>query len=151
VLNYPNLVGTYEKPRRVPENLSWVHLALALRSHHTKPPSTLGEGRCDQISKFLSGPAAEIATIGDMQNELLMFRKSGFSIAVGNAGPDVKKEAQAVTDSYNDEALPRRWSGSSSTRHRPRTRDDADPRRTLDPRGRSRDAAICMKHSFRFR
>ena len=27
VLNY-SLVGTYEKPRRVPENLSWVHLGF---------------------------------------------------------------------------------------------------------------------------
>ena len=28
VLNYLSLVGTYEKPGRVPENLSWVHLGF---------------------------------------------------------------------------------------------------------------------------
>jgi hydroxymethylpyrimidine pyrophosphatase-like HAD family hydrolase len=59
----------------------------------------------EALSKFLSIPPAEIATIGDMPNDVLMFRKSGFSIATGNAGPEVKKEAQAITDSYNDEGF----------------------------------------------
>ena len=36
----------------------------------------------------------EIATIGDMANDLLMFRKSGFSIAMGNAAPEVKAQAR---------------------------------------------------------
>ncbi|MDQ8727571.1 Cof-type HAD-IIB family hydrolase [Bradyrhizobium sp. LHD-71] len=57
------------------------------------------------LSKFLSIPPAEIATIGDQPNDVLMFRKSGFSIAMGNAGPDVKKQAHAVTGSYNDEGF----------------------------------------------
>jgi hydroxymethylpyrimidine pyrophosphatase-like HAD family hydrolase len=30
-------------------------------------------------------PAARIATIGDMENDVAMFRMSGFSIAMGNA------------------------------------------------------------------
>ena len=59
----------------------------------------------EALSKFLSVPASEIATIGDMPNDVLMFRKSGLSIAMGNAGPEVQKEAQAVTDSYNDEGF----------------------------------------------
>src|SRR5438067_6006851 len=46
----------------------------------------------------LSIPAAEIATIGDMPNDVLMFRESGFSVAMGNASPDVKAQAAAVTD-----------------------------------------------------
>jgi len=37
------------------------------------------------LSKLLSVPPAEIATIGDMPNDVLMFRKSGVSIAMGNA------------------------------------------------------------------
>jgi hydroxymethylpyrimidine pyrophosphatase-like HAD family hydrolase len=32
-----------------------------------------------------------------------MFRKSGISIAMGNAPDDVKSQATYVTDSYNDE------------------------------------------------
>ena len=34
-----------------------------------------------------------VATIGDMQNDLAMFRKSGISIAMGNATDDVKRLA----------------------------------------------------------
>jgi Cof subfamily protein (haloacid dehalogenase superfamily) len=50
-------------------------------------------------------PAAEIATIGDMPNDVLMFRRSGFSIAMGNASDEVRAQATAVTDSYNDEGF----------------------------------------------
>ena len=50
-------------------------------------------------------PPDEIATIGDMPNDVLMFRDSGFSIAMGNASDDVKKQASAVTDSCNDEGF----------------------------------------------
>src|SRR5215510_5143528 len=45
------------------------------------------------LSKMLSVPVAEIATIGDMPNDVLMFRKSGLSIAMGNASPDVQRQA----------------------------------------------------------
>ena len=47
----------------------------------------------------------EIATIGDMPNDVLMFRKSGFSIAMGNASDEVKSQATAVTDSNQDEGF----------------------------------------------
>jgi Cof subfamily protein (haloacid dehalogenase superfamily) len=57
------------------------------------------------LSKLLSIPSAEIATIGDMPNDVLMFRKSGVSIAMGNAAPDVQKQARFVTASYNDEGF----------------------------------------------
>jgi Cof subfamily protein (haloacid dehalogenase superfamily) len=57
------------------------------------------------LSKLLSIPLAEIATIGDMPNDVLMFRKSGTSIAMGNASPEVQKQARFVTTSYNDEGF----------------------------------------------
>ena len=47
----------------------------------------------------------QIATIGDMPNDVLMFRKSGFSIAMGNASDEVKAQASAVTDSNEDEGF----------------------------------------------
>jgi hypothetical protein len=59
----------------------------------------------DFLSQHLGIPAAEIATIGDQQNDVLMFKRSGFSIAMGNASDDVKAQATAVTDSYNDEGF----------------------------------------------
>ncbi len=57
------------------------------------------------LSKLLSVPTSEIATIGDMPNDILMFRKSGLSIAMGNANTDVQAKADLVTDSYKDEGF----------------------------------------------
>jgi len=57
------------------------------------------------LSKALSVPLAEIATIGDMPNDVLMFRKSGLSIAMGNASAEVQKQADEVTASYADEGF----------------------------------------------
>jgi hydroxymethylpyrimidine pyrophosphatase-like HAD family hydrolase len=57
------------------------------------------------LSKLLSIPANEIATIGDMPNDVLMFRKSGLSIAMGNGSPEVQAKADLVTDSHNNEGF----------------------------------------------
>jgi Cof subfamily protein (haloacid dehalogenase superfamily) len=57
------------------------------------------------LSKLLSIPTREIATIGDMPNDVLMFRNSGLSIAMGNASPEVQAHADLVTDSYDDEGF----------------------------------------------
>jgi Cof subfamily protein (haloacid dehalogenase superfamily) len=57
------------------------------------------------LSKLLSVPAGEIATIGDMPNDVLMFRNSGLSIAMGNASQDVQSRADLVTASYEDEGF----------------------------------------------
>ncbi|HEY1614033.1 MAG TPA: Cof-type HAD-IIB family hydrolase [Rhizomicrobium sp.] len=50
-------------------------------------------------------PASAIATIGDMPNDVLMFRESGFSIAMGNATSDVQRQAKAVTSSCDDDGF----------------------------------------------
>lgn len=57
------------------------------------------------LSHYYSLAPAEIMTIGDQPNDVLMFKRSGFSIAMGNASDQVKAEASAVTDSYNDEGF----------------------------------------------
>jgi Cof subfamily protein (haloacid dehalogenase superfamily) len=57
------------------------------------------------LSRRLDIPTAEIATIGDMPNDVLMFRKSGFSIAMGNSSAEVKSQASAVTDSNENEGF----------------------------------------------
>ena len=59
----------------------------------------------DFLSRHLQLPTAEIATIGDQPNDVLMFKRSGFSIAMGNASDEVKRQATATTDSYNDEGF----------------------------------------------
>jgi Cof subfamily protein (haloacid dehalogenase superfamily) len=57
------------------------------------------------LSRLLNIPSAQIATMGDMPNDVLMFRKSGFSIAMGNASDEVKAQATAVTDSNENEGF----------------------------------------------
>jgi len=59
----------------------------------------------ETLSKLMGIAPEEIATIGDMPNDVLMFRKSGFSIAMGNASDEVKAQANAVTDSNEDEGF----------------------------------------------
>jgi hydroxymethylpyrimidine pyrophosphatase-like HAD family hydrolase len=59
----------------------------------------------ETLSKLLNIPSAQIATMGDMPNDVLMFRKSGFSIAMGNASDEVKAQASAVTDSNENEGF----------------------------------------------
>jgi Cof subfamily protein (haloacid dehalogenase superfamily) len=57
------------------------------------------------MSGLLSVPVEQIATIGDMPNDVLMFRKSGISIAMGNASADVQKSATYVSASNEQEGF----------------------------------------------
>jgi len=70
----------------------------------THPKANKGEV-VTTLSDHLKIPAAAIATIGDMPNDVLMFKKSGVSIAMGNASPEVKRQATYVTDSNQDEGF----------------------------------------------
>jgi hypothetical protein len=54
---------------------------------------------------MLAVPPSRIATIGDMPNDVPMFKKSGLSVAMGNASVAVQKQARHVTASYNDEGF----------------------------------------------
>jgi hypothetical protein len=53
----------------------------------------------EAMAKRLGISTAAVATIGDMQNDLPMFARSGVSFAMDNATDDVKKHATLVTDS----------------------------------------------------
>jgi Cof subfamily protein (haloacid dehalogenase superfamily) len=59
------------------------------------------------MAKRLGLATGAIATIGDMQNDLPMFRSSGLSFAMGNATDDVKKAANHVTASNEEEGFAR--------------------------------------------
>jgi Cof subfamily protein (haloacid dehalogenase superfamily) len=59
----------------------------------------------EAMAKRLSISTDAIATIGDMQNDLAMFRKSGVSIAMANATDAVKKQATHVTGSNENEGF----------------------------------------------
>jgi len=57
------------------------------------------------LSELLKIPAGEICTIGDMPNDTLMFHKSGYSIAMGQASDEVKRAATWVTAGMDDEGF----------------------------------------------
>jgi Cof subfamily protein (haloacid dehalogenase superfamily) len=58
-----------------------------------------------RLSTLLSIPTGDIATMGDMPNDVLMFRNSGLSIAMGNASSEVRAQADLVTASNADEGF----------------------------------------------
>lgn len=58
-----------------------------------------------RISEILAIPTQEIATIGDMPNDVPMFERSGLSIAMGNASEAVQRVAQYVTTDYESEGF----------------------------------------------
>jgi Cof subfamily protein (haloacid dehalogenase superfamily) len=57
------------------------------------------------IAKLLAVPLAEIAVIGDGRNDVAMFKRSGLSIAMGNASPEVGQAADFVTGSNRDDGF----------------------------------------------
>ena len=70
----------------------------------THPQANKGE-----VAKFFSSrfsiPTSQIATIGDMPNDVLMFSHSGLSIAMGNASSEVQRAARVVTTTNEEEGF----------------------------------------------
>lgn len=66
-------------------------------------PPAVDKGRLiEMLAERLAVPRSEIMVLGDMENDLEMFRHAGFAVAMGNASDAVKRTAQATTLS-NDE------------------------------------------------
>jgi transaldolase len=59
----------------------------------------------ERLARYLNLPVERIAAVGDQPNDVLMFEKSGLSVAMGNADDDVKARATAVTSSFADEGF----------------------------------------------
>ena len=70
----------------------------------THPDANKGEVVL-MLSQLLAISPEQIATIGDMPNDVLMFNKSGVSIAMGNASTEVQKAATYVTTSNEEEGF----------------------------------------------
>jgi Cof subfamily protein (haloacid dehalogenase superfamily) len=58
-----------------------------------------------RLSEMLGIPVDQIATIGDMPNDVTMFQKSGTSIAMGQASDEVKSAATYSTTSSEEEGF----------------------------------------------
>ena len=59
----------------------------------------------EYLSRELGIPTDEIATIGDSENDVSMFTKGGFAIAMGNANDEVKAQADAVVADCDSEGF----------------------------------------------
>ncbi|HSP45297.1 MAG TPA: Cof-type HAD-IIB family hydrolase [Chthoniobacterales bacterium] len=57
------------------------------------------------LGKMLGIESGEVATIGDMPNDISMFEKSGLSIAMGQSSDEVKRAATHVTTSSEEEGF----------------------------------------------
>ena len=58
-----------------------------------------------EMAKLLALPLDEIAVIGDGGNDVAMFERSGLSIAMGNASPEVQQAADFVTESNREDGF----------------------------------------------
>jgi len=59
----------------------------------------------ERLSRYLKIPLEQIATIGDQGKDVLMFKRSGLSIAMGNASEEVQRQAMCVMTSFADEGF----------------------------------------------
>ncbi len=57
------------------------------------------------LTRMLDIPAENVAVIGDMPTDAMMFGLAGTSIAMGNASPEVRRCARYVTTSNGDEGF----------------------------------------------
>ncbi|MBB5048246.1 hypothetical protein HNR60_003009 [Rhodopseudomonas rhenobacensis] len=85
------------------------HEALAVRSQSyyldITPPGQDKGSFVRAMARRLGITTDAIATIGDMQNDLAMFKTSGLPIAMGNATADVQRQARHVSTSNEDEGF----------------------------------------------
>lgn len=58
------------------------------------------------INKKLGISPAEVIAFGDSQNDLSMIQYAGIGVAMGNGSQEVKKNANFVTKSNNDDGIP---------------------------------------------
>jgi Cof subfamily protein (haloacid dehalogenase superfamily) len=59
----------------------------------------------ERLSHYYQIPLGQIATLGDGANDVLMFQRSGLSVAMGNASEEVQRQATFVTASNDDEGF----------------------------------------------
>jgi Cof subfamily protein (haloacid dehalogenase superfamily) len=102
-----DLEAVAECEKKVREELS-DHVSAARSQPYyldvTHPAANKGSV-VDFLASVYLIPKSSIATLGDMPNDVLMFKKSGMSIAMGNASKEVQAEANFVTDSNEEEGF----------------------------------------------
>jgi len=105
------IVGPSDDHAKVAHLTELLQAALAGRANvaRSQPyycdviPPGIDKGRLvELLGNRLAVPREEILVLGDMENDLEMFAKAGFAVAMGNASEAIKQVADATTLS-NDE------------------------------------------------
>ncbi len=108
------IVGVHDDHDLVARAASATHAAFgdhiaASRSQPYYLDVTHPDANKGAVVRYLSAlsgiPIEEIATIGDMPNDVLMFAHSGLSIAMGNASMEVQRAARRITMSNQEEGF----------------------------------------------
>ena len=96
-------------PRRRPASELGDHVSASRSQPYyldvTHPQANKGGVVRVPVASATRSPADEIATIGDMPNDVLMFAHSGLSIAMGNADREVQRAARRVTTTNDDDGF----------------------------------------------
>ncbi|GAA2205341.1 Cof-type HAD-IIB family hydrolase [Nonomuraea monospora] len=59
----------------------------------------------ERLSRYYRIPLEQVVTVGDQPNDVLMFVRSGMSVAMGNASPEVQRQATYVTASNEEDGF----------------------------------------------
>ncbi len=68
------------------------------------PYANKGTG-VDKIAEHFGIPSEQVMAIGDNFNDISMFHYAGLSVAMGNAEEAVRREADVVTDTYQEDGV----------------------------------------------
>ena len=110
------IVGASSDPARLQACEDGIHGAIggeatAARSQtfylDITPPGHDKGTFVEAMARRLGIATADVATIGDMENDLPMFARSGLSFAMGDATDEIKRRARHVTASNEDEGFAR--------------------------------------------
>jgi Cof subfamily protein (haloacid dehalogenase superfamily) len=108
------IVGASKDPDKLARCEADMQQALGQTAHAARsqsyyldvtPPGQDKGNFVDAMAARLSVAKHEIATLGDMRNDVPMFKRSGVSFAMGNAPDAVKAEASHVTASNTDDGF----------------------------------------------
>jgi Cof subfamily protein (haloacid dehalogenase superfamily) len=108
------IVGPSDDHDRVARVTELMQQALAGRASAARSqayycdivPHGIDKGRLVEVlARRLGVSQNEILVLGDMENDLEMFRKAGFAVAMGNATDAVKSAAQATTLSNEEDGF----------------------------------------------
>ena len=112
--NAAKIVGVSDNPTVVAECEAAAQVALGAKASASRSQSYFLDVTHPQANKGAVVTALsrrfdirpeEIATIGDMPNDVLMYRECGLSIAMGNASDAVKAQAAASTDTNENDGF----------------------------------------------